>query len=156
MADPTWAPTLAQVGSYIPARTMAVQTTSDEPLNTFTTETRPTGAQVASIITGACSWVILRTGTIITTGPPAAIVAALTAAATATAAVRAAGMVELSYPVRQGDINTSAQLLAQAETMLTQLVEANASAGAVDAAEPVLLPTGQFPDPPRWGDDLLI
>lgn len=153
MADPTWAPTLAQVGSYVPARTAAVDTISDALLGTFTAATRPTGDQVTSLISDACAWVLLRTGEIITTGTQAAN---LDRMATATAAVRTAGMVELSFPLRDGDLNTSAQLLALADTMLTQLVEANATAGAVDASEPALLPTGQFPDPVPWGDDLLI
>jgi hypothetical protein len=154
VADPTWAPTLAQVGSYIPARTAAVDTTSDTLLGTFTAATVPTGDQVTTLISDACAWMLLRTGEIITT--PARRPRTWTRMATATAAVRTAGMVELSFPLRDGDLNTSAQLLALADTMLTQLVEANATAGAVDASEPALLPTGQFPDPVPWGDDLLI
>jgi hypothetical protein len=155
VADPTWAPTLAQVGSYIPARTAAVDTTSDTLTGTFTAATVPTGGQVGTLISDACAWIILRTGAIITT-PTGPVVDALTRMATATAAVRTAGMVELSYPIRPDSINTAQALLAQAETMLGELVQANETAGAVDASIPALLPTGQFPAPPRWGDDLLI
>jgi hypothetical protein len=152
VADPTWAPTLAQVGSYVPARTAPVNTVADTLSGTFSAATRPTNTQVTSLVSDACAWVVLRTGAIITTGDRAADLARM---ASATAAVRAAGMVELSYPLRDGDLNTSQQLLALAETMLTQLVEANAAAGAPDGSEPALLPLAQFPAPVAWGDNLL-
>jgi hypothetical protein len=143
------------VGAYIPARTAAVDTVSDALTGTFTSATIPTGTQVGYLISDACAWVLLRTGTIII-APAGAVVDALSRMATGTAAVRTAGMVELSYPIRPDSINTAQALLAQADAMLLQLVEANESAGATDNAEPALLPTGQFPAPPRWGDDLLI
>lgn len=153
MTDPVWAPTLVQVAGYIPARTVAVATVSDGLLGTFGATTRPTGTQVTQLITDACAWVLLRTGTIVTTGP---LADALATFATATAAVRTAGMVELSYPIRNAEVNTADQLLKQADAMLTELVTANASAGAADGSPPTLLPTGAFPDPVAWGDDLLI
>ncbi len=153
MSDPAWAPSLVQVASYIPARTAAVATISDTLAGTFSAQTRPTDTQVTSLISDACAWVLLRTGVIITTGPSAEPLARM---ATATAAVRTAGMVELSYPIRAADINTADKLLAQADSMLAELVTANTVAGAIDAGPAVLLPTGSFPPPPRWGDDLLI
>jgi len=153
MSDPAWAPTLIQVASYIPGRTVAVDSVSDALATTFSATTRPTGVQVTQLITDACAWVLLRTGTIIATGPSAAPLATM---ATATAAVRTAGMVELSYPVRTAEVNTAAQLLAQADKMLDELITANTTAGASDAGPAVLLPTGSFPPPPAWGDDLLI
>lgn len=143
MSLPTWAPDRPRVASYIPGRTLAVDSTSDAQRGTFDTTTRPTGAQVDQIITDACSWVTIVTGD---------IAAAYADQATAVAAIRAAGMVELAYPDTNSDLNTADRLLAEAAAMRTSLDLANRSATGVDPDTPVLLPTGSFPPAPPWGD----
>jgi hypothetical protein len=88
--------------------------------------------------------VALQTGT---------LTAAMYPDASAVAAVRAAGMIELSFPVRDADINTGQALLAQADAMLTRLVDANEAASPGTAA-PGILSAWAFPDPVVWGDRL--
>ncbi len=148
-----WTPTREQVAAYVPARTVAVATLSDTQLGTFDATTRPTGDQVDEIIVGAVAWVMMRTGPIVTGTPMAPILADN---ATTVAAIRAAGMVELAYPVRDADINTSETLLAQAETMLVTLDAANRADGGTDPDTPALLPQWSFPTPVTWGDALYL
>ena len=145
MADPTWAPTLAQVAAYVPKRTRPTGDTSDDPLGTFTTATRPTATQVGQLISDACTWVLSRTGV------PAGNATAV-AAATVAAALRAAGMVELGYPGEDPDTNAAEVLLEQADAQLALLVEAADT--DPNPAGP-LLPVWAFPAPVAWGDKLL-
>jgi hypothetical protein len=140
-----WRPLRPAVAKYIAERTIPADQTSDVPLNMFTAATNPTDAQADEHIAAAVGWVAARTGT---------VAPSLTEQATETAAIRAAGMIELSYPVRQNDINTAQALLAQAATMLTALVDANEQI-SVDSGAPGLLSEYAFPEPVNWGDTLL-
>jgi hypothetical protein len=139
-----WRPSRVQVAKYVPDRTVPADQLSDAPLGDFTAATTPTATQADGHIDDACSWVALQTGT---------LTAAMYPDASAVAAVRAAGMIELSFPVRDADINTGQALLAQADAMLTRLVDANEAASPGTAA-PGILSAWAFPDPVVWGDRL--
>jgi hypothetical protein len=146
MAAPDWIPTIDQVADYVTSRTVTTTPGDDEPSGTFSADTYPTGDQVDRLIEAACNWVLSVTGP---------IAAALNDNAADVAALRAAGMVELSYPVRDGDINTAELLLAQALLGRTDLVKANTAATGVDPGgglASTLLPQWSFPDPVAWGD----
>jgi hypothetical protein len=140
-----WVPTRRQAAKYVSERTISADQTSDAPLNDFTDATNPTGPQADEHIAAAVGWVTTRAGT---------VEPSLYAQATEVAAVRAAGMIELSYPVRQNDINTAQALLAQASGMLTALVDANEQVNIASGA-PGLLSEYAFPAPPSWGDSLI-
>jgi len=140
-----WAPTLEQVAGYVTSRTIDLTTPgSDTPLGTFTANTWPTDVQVNSLIEVACRWVTTRTGPIDDT---------LADHAGDVAALRAAGMVELSYPVRNADVDTATLLLGQAEKAKADLVAAMQTVTGVDPT-PVgsALPAFSFPDPHWYGD----
>lgn len=142
---PAWTPTRRQVAKYIPERTYQADQATDVPLGDFTDATTPTGPQADEHIAAAVGWVQTTVGT---------VAAALTTDATEVASVRAAGMIELAYPVRNADLDTSAALLAQADRMRADLRDANEAAGSVDV--PGVLPVWAFPDPVAWGDDIRI
>jgi hypothetical protein len=139
-----WRPSRVQVAKYVPERTVAADQLSDFPLNDFTTATTPTAVQADMHIDDATAWLGLRVGT---------LAASLYADASAVVAIRAAGMIELSFPVRDADINTGQALLAQADAMLAQLVVANEGANPT-GSDPGLLSAWAFPDPVPWGDRL--
>jgi hypothetical protein len=141
-------PSRPRVAKYIPARTIPADQSSDLPTNDFGPLTTPTADQADDHIAAAVSWVAARVGT---------VAPALYGQAAEVAAIRAAGMIELSYPVRDADINTAEQLLAQAELWLTALVEANED---VDVSDPGggpghVLSAWIFPSPEPWGDVLV-
>jgi hypothetical protein len=139
-----WRPSRVQVAKYVPERTVAADQLSDFPLNDFTAATTPTADQADMHIDDAASWVALRVGTL----DPS-----LYLDASAIVAIRAAGMIELSFPVRDADINTGQALLAQADAMVERLVIANEGASPGTSA-PGLLSAWAFPDPVPWGDRL--
>lgn len=137
-----WVPTRRQVAKYVPYRTIPADQSSDTPANDFGPLTTPDGPQADEHIAAAVAWVTAKTG---------AVTAALYGSAGEVAAVRAAGMIELAYPVRDTDVNTAAALLAQADAWLTALADAN-----VDVDSPGhVLPVWQFPAPEDWGDRLI-
>lgn len=140
-----WVPGRRQVAKYVAERTVPADQSSDVPLNDFTDLTSPTAPQADEHIAAAVAWVTAGCGT---------VVPALYGSATEVAAVRAAGMIELSYPVRNADIDTAQALLAQADRWLAALAEANEDAGGgTDHAG--VLAQWQFPPPVAWGDQLI-
>lgn len=150
MALPSWAPTLEHVADYITSRTVdAVTPGSDTPTGTFSATTYPTDAQVNRLIEAACAWVTSVTGAVVTD---------LEDAARSVAAMRAAGLVELSYPLRNDEIDEVAQaLLSQAQVGRDELVAANLAAGGAVVGQ-TATPRGSFPpapdyriDGPGWG-----
>jgi hypothetical protein len=77
-------------------------------------------------------------------------VAGLEDDAQAVAAMRAAGLVELSYPLRNDEINEVATaLLAEATAARDEFVAANRSAGGA-VVSGTAQPRGSFPPPPSY------
>jgi hypothetical protein len=131
-----WYPGLRDVADYVPLRTVPVDTPTNEPLMTFDTTTVPTGEQVYRQIASAVTWVSSYVGVV----PRRSFDAAKDLAA-----LRAATLVELSYPVRGGDteiVNTLVRLCADA---LRGLLEALKR----DDSDPQRFPlvAGSFPSP---------
>lgn len=146
MTAPAWAPALTDVGSYITSRTLDAGAPGDDtPTGTFTEDTYPTGVQVTAFIDGACEWVLVKTGTISAT---------LTDLAKQTAAMRIAGLVELSFPQRDADVTNADSLLAQADASRADLAAANIAITGVDPSSPAgaLVPSYSYPPPVWWGD----
>lgn len=148
----TWAPSTAQVADYVTARTLDLSNPgSDTPVGDFTANTYPTATQVGRLIDGATAWVRAALS-----APLVVTDATLTPIATTAAAIRAAGMVELSYPERDGDLNTAKLLLEQAQLMLETLSERNNTALVVSGAAVVdaskLAPQYSMPAPVWHGD----
>lgn len=139
-----WRPGRKQVAKYVPERTLAADQLTDVPAGDFTEATVPTATQADDHIEAAVSWVALRTGTL----DPSVYVDAAEVAA-----IRAAGMIELSYVIRDGDVNTGQALLAQADAMIERLVLANEAANPGTSA-PGLLAQWFMPEPVAWGDRL--
>ncbi len=143
---PSWAPSLERVAAYIPERTVPVDALPPGvPILTFTSQTRPTSAQVTMQIADACYWVLSTTG---------ALHADLAGDGTGIAAVRAAGMAEISWPVRDGDINAGQALLTQADNALKALKTRNdlLTTAPVDPDASALLPVYSFPPASPYGD----
>jgi hypothetical protein len=131
------------VADYVTSRTVdAVTPGSDTPTGTFSANTYPTDAQVTRLIDAACGWILAVTGPVATD---------LEDTAKNVAALRAAAMVELSYPVRNDEIDQVASvLLAEAQSGRNELVAANRASGVV-VVSTVPSPRGSFPDawPPQ-------
>lgn len=144
---PTWAPTLQQVGTYIPTRTREIGV-SNTYVGTFTANTYPTATQVTALIDDACVWAAQPAGTPIATDAHDS----LRLAATLWAAYR----VELAYPERDADVAVYERLLTEAEAARTEAARVNRAAGGGGATDeegrPDVLAQYQFPDPPRWAD----
>jgi hypothetical protein len=138
VANPTWAPSLTQVAAYIPARTLEIVTDPGTQIarGTFTPSTTPSETIVNSLITDACAYVTARVGQ--------TLADTLNDEATGATAMRVAGLVELTFPKTQDDLNTAEILLAQAETAVVALIADNAALGDGPAA---LLPVGRFDAP---------
>lgn len=133
-----YVPQLRQVADYVPTRTVPVDTPgSMVPLGTFDSTTVPNDEAVDRLAKAAASWVAAKAGVVDPT---------LYDLAQATAAVRAAAFVELAYPTRDGDASVYAALFAQADSMLAELLAANASTGGTVPGVG-LLPVWSFPDP---------
>lgn len=114
---PSWAPTRDQVAAHVPRRTLVGSTTGfGQAVGAFDTTTTPTGAQVDSIILSACNWVLLVTGV---------LNSALEATAADTAALRAAGMVSLTWPDLPDEMEDARRLLDEATKMRADLAAAN-------------------------------
>lgn len=139
-----YVPALVEVADYIPARTVVDGVGSQDPVGTFTSQTTPTDEQVQRIARAAAAYVAARVGTV----DPA-----LLDMARAVGAIRAAGMVELAYPIRNDDIDTASRLLEQAGQALDALDSANST--AVDNPAPGGGPRGGFPPASGWPDPAL-
>lgn len=125
---PEWTPTRERVAVYIPERTVEINRLSDgQPILTFSADTRPSGRQVDQQIEDAVAWVTTACGD---------LHADLYESARGIAAVRAAGMAEVSWPVRDGDINAGEALLRQADAALKTLAARNESLTGVDPDDP--------------------
>ena len=147
----TWAPSTVQVADYVTSRTLDLTNPgSDTPVGDFTTNTYPTQAQVTRLINGATAWVRAGLTQALSADP------VVVGIATVASAIRAAGMVELSYPERDGDLNTAKLLLDQAQLMLEELNSRNTSAliesGATVVDSSKLVPIYSMPDPSWYGD----
>lgn len=133
-----WVPSLREIGTYVPTRTVPVNLPgSAAPLGTFDTTTVPNDEAVTQLAKSAASWVRSRAGEIDPT---------LYDYATSVAAIRAAAFVELAYPIRDAEVNVYAALFEQARLALEGLIDANASAGETPPGQG-LLPAYSFPDP---------
>lgn len=144
MALPSWAPDLDEVADYVTSRTVDMDAPgSDSPIGTFTSDTYPNNEQVDRLIASACSWVVNVTGLVGT---------ALEGSAKDVAAMRAAALVELSYPIRDNDIDVATTMLAQAKFARDELVAANLSQGAAGVNVGGTVQYG-FPDASAWRGD---
>lgn len=141
----TWAPTLAEVAGCIPTRTANVNLPGeDEYLNTFNTDTRPTGDEAQKVIDHAVSDVETFAATI-----PTMITPNLESVAKNAAMWRAAADIELAYPDRTADVSIYAQLDARARYEWDAFVRACSSQGTTTGTG---IPTWTMPDPVWWGD----
>lgn len=137
----TWVPTLDQVASCIPSRTVDLsEPGSSTYLNTFTGNTVPTGAQAQVIIDRTVEDV---------TNAVANIPALLEAAARNAATWRAAADIELAYPDRTADINIYTALNARAEKEWKLFLD---RAEFIGGSSEAVIPSWYMPDPPSWGD----
>jgi hypothetical protein len=138
---------IEQVADLVPSRTVPTTSTTGLPLNTFDLTTTPTYEQVVRLIESAVAWVATRIGT---------VHASLSSMYNHVVVLRAAGLVELSYPERDADVNTAKTLLAEADKALAVLVTADLelSAGGVEVGV-ALQPSWLFPAAPSHGDDPL-
>lgn len=147
MTLPVWAPALAEVAVHIPTRTRAVGVL-DDYTGTFTTTTTPTDTQANTLIDQACTLVTSVTGL--------PVVAAAYEVCKVAAALRAAYMIELGYPERDGDVQTYEQLGEAADAAAKAAAAVNTAAGGGGDGDPTpadtVLAVHSFPDPPAWAD----
>lgn len=141
---PDWAPDLTRVANYAPSRTLRVDDTTGTPLQTFTTDTRPSAAEVSGLIEDAVAWVVAKTSATIDTS--------LFDSARTAAAIRTAGWVEATWPIRPDDLNTGQTLLTQADAMLTALAARNDVLIGQDPEVFELVPVWSFPPAEPFGD----
>jgi len=136
-----WAPTLDDVGGCIPTRTVNVNLPGNlEYLNTFTTDTRPTAAQVQSKIDDAVADVLKAVTT---------VSVALQDVAKNAAMWRAAADAELAYPDRNADADYYAELDARAKYQWGLFLTA---ASADDSSSSSTLPVWYAGNAPWWAD----
>lgn len=144
MPTPSWAPTREHVADYVTSRTVDTDTPGDDaPTGTFFEHTYPTGDQVDRLIASATAWVLNVTGPVVTD---------LEGTARDAAALRAAALVEMSYPERDADVEVANVLLEQALAARTELAAANRAAGGVGVGT-AATPLGCFPDAAIWTGD---
>lgn len=141
---PDWAPDLTRVANYVPSRTLRVDDTTGTPLQVFTVDTRPSAAEVTGLIEDAVAWVVSKAS--------ATIGVSLFDSARAAAAIRTAGWVEVTWPIRPDDINTGQTLLTQADAMLTALAARNDVLIGENPEVFEVLPVWSFPRPELFGD----
>ena len=138
---PTWSPSLADVGGCIPTRTVNVSLPgSEDYLNTFTADTRPTATQMQSIIDHAVNDVIAAVATVGVTLEPLAKNAAMW---------RAAADAELAYPDRNADANYYTALDARAKYEWSLMLTAADDQGTGTTGT---APQWYMPDPVWYGD----
>lgn len=145
VANAAWTPGLPDIGAYVTSRTLDNSTPGDAtPTGTFSQDTYPTDGQVAGLTPGGVEWVTAVTGPIDGT---------LTDLAKATAALRVAGLVELSFPLRDADVTNAQNLLDAATAQRADLASANIAITGVDPHEAAqLMPQWSQPSSPYWGD----
>lgn len=142
VTDPLWAPVADDVADFITSRTFSVKVPgADTPTGAFSADTYPTDQQVDRLIEGACAWVTVVTGPIDST---------LEKAARSVATMRAAGMVELSFPERDADIDVATSMLQQAFLARQELITANQNAGVEPVAMGAHSPVYNFPPAESW------
>lgn len=142
-----WRPELWDVAAHIPRRTLVGAVDgSGTPRRTFDADTLPTGSEANILVTGSCAWVGLLTGVVDET---------LWDAALECAALRAAWLIESSYPDNRDDLSNADVLLKQATEMRRDLAAANTALGVDDptTSDDDLLPVWSFPAPASYGDD---
>lgn len=145
-----WRPERWDVGAYVPGRTLVGAVDGyGHVIYTFDDTTMPTGAAVDRLITGAVAWV--------ETGCGALLGEQWWESAKACAAMRAAALIELTFPRTEKDVDTSAQLLKAADAMREDLRKAIVGAGGDDPTTDAddVLPVFSFPAASPWGDLLL-
>lgn len=148
-AGVAWRPELWHVAAYIPRRTLVGAVDGyGNALETFDSTTHPSASAVNNLVSDACAWV----GLLVNPVPDV-----LADSARAAAAMRAAAMVELTYPDNRDDLSTAEQLLARADAMRADLDTASVAVTGTDPEDPAanLLPVYSFPTPVAWGDALL-
>lgn len=143
-----WVPTRSAVAALVPTRTLGQDGSDPVLAGTFTEATSPTAVQADELVSQAVSWVAMRTGT---------VDASLYEGARAVAAMRAAGMVLLAYPLgdAEADPDAAKRLLDLAATDLVALVAANTATGTDDGPGTPVVGQYSFPDPVDHGDDYL-
>lgn len=144
----TWRPELWHVADFVPGRTLVGATDGyGNALQTFDNTTHPTGSSVQRLITGGCSWVLMKTGALDPAG-------SLDEAARATAAVYTAYAIERGYPDNSKEAATASDLWQQANQMRDDLWRANVAVTGTDTEDPnaALLPVFAFPEPVSYGD----
>lgn len=145
----TWRPELWHVAAYIPRRTLVGAVDGyGNALETFTNDTHPSAQAVNRLISDSCAWIGVVVNPVADT---------LGEQARAAAAIRTAGLVELTWPDNRDDISTADALLQQAAALRVDLDTANTAATGSDPEDPAanLLPVYSFPTPVAWGDALL-
>lgn len=137
----SWAPTLEEVGGCIPSKTVNVALPGNEdPIGTFTTDTRPTAVQAQVKIDAAVTDVIAAASSVPT---------ALEGVAKNAAMWRAAADIWLSYPDRDADITAAyAALDARARYEWDRFTSA---AGDQNASTSAMVPYWNFEESPEWG-----
>ena len=146
MPGERWAPSLADVARHIPTRTRDFATPgSDRLLGTFSEATTPTAEQAQADVDAAVRAILAEVGAV----PQVDVVEA---AARDAAEWRAAADIELAYPTRDATVQVARDLDARAKAALDRLKVVLTEAGTGALVEPVWA----FPDPPAWGDDLLL
>lgn len=101
-----WAPSLVKVADRVPGRTLVKVGAANSETFTFDSTTRPTGAQVARLISDSIAWVQLVTS--------ATIDPSLYDAATTCAAIYTSASIERGYPERESVNEKDAQVTAAA------------------------------------------
>ncbi len=129
------------MAAYIPRRTHVGATSGWGTVkNVFDDTTMPTGTTVDSTVLAACNWVLIATG---------AVHDDLAEPAADLAAMRAAGLVALTWPDNREEIKEEAEtLLRLADAMRKDLAKANIALTLDDPQtdESAQLPVWSFPD----------
>lgn len=138
---PTWDPTLIEVAGCIPTRTVNVNLPgSEEYLNTFNSDTRPTAAQAQEKIDAAVSSVLRAVSS---------VGVDLEDVASSAAKWRAAADIELSYPRRNADADYYQELNDRAKWEWGLLL---AAADTQNTGTESAYPTWYTTDAPWWAD----
>jgi hypothetical protein len=141
----SWAPSLAQVATYVPWLTVSKSAPGSQVyLYTFSSDTIPDNGAAQLHINDAATIV----GSMVTTLP-----VSIEPLATIAAALLAASTLATAYPRDLDNDDAATLLAARYAAALKALLEAadNAGASAV-SAQPVLI----APLPVAWGDQLLV
>jgi hypothetical protein len=139
----TWVPTREQVAAYIPRRThVGAAQGWGETIGTFNQDTKPSARDVDSLIQQAAQWIELTAGPINTSNT------AVAEAATTAAAMRVAGLIELTWPDNRDDLSDAKTLLAEADKLRRDVAAANVVIAGTDPVASGVLPVWSFPAAP--------